>query len=75
MLPATVGKALAKCEMDLHYRVIVFIGDGSLQMSVQEVSKIVKKTPNVMIFVIKDNVNTIEYAIHGRKQGYLEIAS
>ncbi|KAJ6013503.1 pyruvate decarboxylase [Penicillium herquei] len=75
MLPATLGAALAKSEIDPEsHRAILFIGDGSLQMSVQEISTIIKENLNVIIFVIKNDGYTIERAIHGRKQGYNDIA-
>ncbi|KAJ5729134.1 pyruvate decarboxylase [Penicillium malachiteum] len=56
------------------HRAILFIGDGSLQMSVQEISTIIKENLNVIIFVINNDGYTIERAIHGRKQGYNDIA-
>ncbi|KAJ5633965.1 pyruvate decarboxylase [Penicillium herquei] len=75
MLPATLGAALAKSETDRkNHRAILFIGDGSLQMSVQEISTIIKESLNVIIFVINNDGYTIERAIHGRKQGYNDIA-
>ncbi|KAJ5727939.1 pyruvate decarboxylase [Penicillium malachiteum] len=75
MLPETLGAALAKSESDPeNHRAILFIGDGSLQMSVQEISTIIKENLNVIILVINNDEYTIERTIHGRKQGYNDIA-
>ncbi|PWY75194.1 putative pyruvate decarboxylase [Aspergillus sclerotioniger CBS 115572] len=77
MLPATLGAAVAKRELseNANARAILFIGDGSLQMSVQEISTIIKEKLNVIIFIINNGGYTIERAIHGRKQSYNDIAS
>ncbi|KAJ9139211.1 Pyruvate decarboxylase [Pleurostoma richardsiae] len=79
MLPASLGVGLAR--QDAHQskrarqgRVILFVGDGSLQMSVQEISTIIKEQLDAVIFVINNDGYTIERAIHGRKQGYNDIA-
>ena len=60
---------------DDNTRSILFIGDGSLQMSVQEISTIIRENLNVIVFIINNSGYTIERAIHGRKQGYDGIAS
>ncbi|KAF4964209.1 hypothetical protein FSARC_7843 [Fusarium sarcochroum] len=78
MLPATLGAALA--QRDGHRqgvppsRTILFIGDGSLQMTAQELSIIIKENLNVIVIVINNNGYTIERAIHGRKASYNDIA-
>lgn len=76
MLPATLGAAIAKRELkkDENARAILFIGDGSLQMSVQEISTIIAEKLNVVLFIINNAGYTIERAIHGRKQAYNDIA-
>lgn len=75
MLPATLGAALAKSEIDpVNHRAILFIGDGSLQMSVQEISTMIKEDLNIIIFIINNGGYTIERSIHGRKQGYNDVA-
>ncbi|KAH8901288.1 putative 2-oxo acid decarboxylase [Thozetella sp. PMI_491] len=85
MLPATLGAALAQREIlqakadsaenkSPRERVILFIGDGSLQMTAQEISTIIREKLNVTIFVINNNGYTIERVIHGRKQVYNDIA-
>ncbi|KAG8670632.1 hypothetical protein FPOAC2_10009 [Fusarium poae] len=78
MLPATLGVALARRDKTSHdkdtERTILFIGDGSLQMTAQEISVMVKERLNIVIFVINNNGYTIERAIHGRKEDYNDIA-
>ncbi|KAJ5798630.1 pyruvate decarboxylase [Penicillium pulvis] len=74
MLPATLGAALAKSEVDKDNRAILFIGDGSIQMSVQEISTMIKENLDIIIFIINNGGYTIERAIHGRNQGYNDVA-
>ncbi|RGP81475.1 pyruvate decarboxylase [Fusarium longipes] len=77
MLPATLGAALARRDKNTQdkntERTILFIGDGSLQMTAQEISVMVKERLNIVIFVINNNGYTIERAIHGRKEDYNDI--
>lgn len=85
MLPATLGAALAQREArdimasqtskSTRPCAILFIGDGSLQVSIQELSTIVRHKLNAIIFVINNGGYTIERAIHGRNQAYNDIAS
>jgi pyruvate decarboxylase len=76
MLPATLGAGIAQRELNFgtKSRAILFIGDGSLQMSVQEISTIIREDLDVIIFIINNEGYTIERAIHGRKQTYNDIA-
>ncbi|KAF4502327.1 Pyruvate decarboxylase [Fusarium agapanthi] len=74
MLPATVGAALAQRDMRGSQRAVLFIGDGSLQMTAQEISTMIKQGLNVIIFVINNNGYTIERAIHGRNADYNDIS-
>ncbi len=85
MLPATLGAALAQRERTEREAlqssrpvtpcVILFIGDGSLQMSIQELGTMIRQKLNAIIFIINNNGYTIERAIHGRNQAYNDIAS
>lgn len=85
MLPATLGAALAQREVGecdvlpnsktIRPCVILFVGDGSLQMSIQELSTLIRQKVDAIIFVINNNGYTIERAIHGRDQEYNDIAS
>ncbi|KAI5918735.1 thiamine pyrophosphate enzyme [Camillea tinctor] len=81
MLPGAQGAALAQRELakSSNYfdiqdpRTILFIGDGSLQMTVQELATIIRHDLNVIVFVINNDGYTIERCIHGRKQGYNDV--
>lgn len=82
MLPATQGAALAQRELiasskyhDIkEARTILLIGDGSFQMTVQELSTIIRHQLNVVIILINNDGYTIERVIHGLKQSYNDIA-
>ncbi|KAJ3539988.1 hypothetical protein NM208_g5255 [Fusarium decemcellulare] len=79
MLPATLGAALAQRDLaptgqKTTKRTILFIGDGSLQMTAQELGTIIKENLNVVIVIINNNGYTIERVIHGRKAEYNDIA-
>lgn len=76
MLPATLGATLAQRDRtkDDTTRSFLFIGDGSLQMSVQEISTIIRENLNVIIFVVNNGGYTIERAIHGRSRPYNDVA-
>ncbi|KAL4745565.1 hypothetical protein BDW72DRAFT_211236 [Aspergillus terricola var. indicus] len=81
MLPATLGASLAQHDLIarseyhdfLEARSILFIGDGSFQLTAQELATIIHRKLNVIIFLINNDGYTIERAIHGRNQGYNNI--
>ncbi|KAI4747268.1 pyruvate decarboxylase [Aureobasidium sp. EXF-12298] len=86
MLPATLGASLAQRDSERwrkrsgstdasENRVVLFIGDGSLQMTVQEISTMIREKLNIIIVVINNDGYTIERVIHGCKQTYNDIAS
>ncbi|KAJ4176689.1 hypothetical protein NW767_015057 [Fusarium falciforme] len=82
MLPAALGAGLAQREKILqgdfhgigHARTVLFIGDGSVQISVQEISTIIQEKLDMIIFILNNDGYTIERCIHGRNQGYNDIA-
>ncbi|TPX11268.1 uncharacterized protein E0L32_001086 [Thyridium curvatum] len=82
MLPAAQGASLAQRELarESKYfgiedaRTILFIGDGSFQMTAQELATIIKHKLDVTIFLINNDGYTIERCIHGRKQVYNDIS-
>ncbi|KAL2808449.1 thiamine diphosphate-binding protein [Aspergillus granulosus] len=87
-VPACFGAAVAQLESEAwadaqalndrarRGRTILVVGDGSLQLTVQEIGTMVKKgLRNVIIMVINNNGYTIERAIHGPEQGYNDIAT
>jgi pyruvate decarboxylase len=81
MLPAALGASMA--ERELHEknshepkqtRTVLFVGDGSLQMTVQALSDIILQKVNIVVFVINNGGYTIERCIHGRNQTYNDVA-
>ncbi|KAI5360089.1 Putative thiamine pyrophosphate enzyme TPP-binding, thiamine pyrophosphate enzyme, central [Septoria linicola] len=84
MLPAAQGAALAQREMDQDGkwhrhkgkvpRTMLLIGDGSFQMTVQELSTIIREKLNVTIILLNNDGYTIERCIHGKDQGYNDVA-
>jgi len=69
-LPAYFGSMLA----DPLRRQILFIGDGSFQVTAQEFSTILRHKQNPIIFLINNDGYTIERYIMGMKAGYNDIA-
>lgn len=77
MLPAAQGAALAQRERSAGKktgRTILLIGDGSFQMTVQELGTIIKENLNIIIFLINNDGYTIERCIHGVEQKYNDVA-
>ncbi|MED0973251.1 alpha-keto acid decarboxylase family protein [Bacillus paramycoides] len=68
-LPALLGTQLA----DLSRRNILIIGDGSFQLTAQELSTILRHNLKPIIFLINNNGYTVERAIHGPNQPYNDI--
>lgn len=86
MLPAAQGAALAQRQLQKQTngaingetksgRTILFIGDGSLQMTVQEISTMIRHDLDVIIVVLNNDGYTIERAIHGLKESYNDVAA
>ncbi|KAF6829092.1 pyruvate decarboxylase [Colletotrichum plurivorum] len=83
MLPAAQGAAMAQRELiaaapdhsgGIKSQTILLIGDGSLQMTAQEMATIIRHDLNVLVFLINNDGYTIERCIHGRKQEYNDVA-
>ncbi|RLV90275.1 Pyruvate decarboxylase [Spathaspora sp. JA1] len=71
---ACVGAAMAAQEIDPKKRVILFIGDGSLQLTVQEISTLCKwECNNTYLYVLNNDGYTIERLIHGETASYNDI--
>jgi len=70
---AVTGAAFAAREDPLNRRTILFVGDGSLQLTVQEISTIIRRGLKPILFVINNNGYTIEKLIHGPTAEYNEI--
>ncbi|SCU79342.1 LAMI_0A08394g1_1 [Lachancea mirantina] len=72
---ATLGAAFAAEELDKNKRVILFIGDGSLQLTVQEISTMIRWGLKPYLFILNNDGYTIERLIHGETAQYNEIQS
>ncbi len=70
-LPAILGTALAKPKR----RHLLFIGDGSLQLTVQELSTILRLDLKPIIFLLNNRGYTIERYILGMNSAYNDIAN
>ncbi|KAI1296966.1 thiamine diphosphate-binding protein [Xylaria venustula] len=83
MVGAAQGAALAQRELisSSQYhgiqnaRTILFIGDGSFQMTAQELGTIIRHNLNVTVVLINNDGYTIERVIHGLKQAYNDVAA
>jgi pyruvate decarboxylase len=62
---STLGAALAARETGLG-RTILFIGDGSIQLTVQELSTMMRKDLKPILFVLNNSGYTIERYLHGK---------
>ncbi|KAG6292825.1 hypothetical protein E4U09_003255 [Claviceps aff. purpurea] len=72
---ACQGAALAAKDMGRDRRTILFVGDGSFQLTAQEVSTMIRHRLPVIIFVICNEGFTIERFIHGMDAGYNDIVA
>ncbi|AET38684.1 alpha-keto acid decarboxylase family protein Ecym_3185 [Eremothecium cymbalariae DBVPG len=70
---ACLGICLATQEIDPSRRVILFIGDGSLQLAVQELSTMIRWGLKPYLFVLNNDGYTIERLIHGPEAQYNDI--
>ncbi|KAF2257498.1 pyruvate decarboxylase [Lojkania enalia] len=66
------GAALAAKEMGIK-RTILFTGDGSFQLTAQELSTMIRNKLNPIIFIICNNGYTIERFIHGWEDSYNDV--
>jgi pyruvate decarboxylase len=69
---ACQGAALAAKETG-NKRTILFTGDGSFQLTAQEVSTMIRNKLNPIIFVICNQGYTIERLIHGWEDAYNDV--
>ena len=81
MLPAAQGVALAIRDIAASQvdppvkRAVLFQGDGSFQMTAQELSTIIRKKLDLTFFLINNDGYVIERIIHGMKASYNDIAA
>lgn len=78
MLGASQGVALAQRDLaaagSRKGRTILFEGDGSFQMTAQELSTIIRKRLDMIIFLINNDGYAIERLVHGADAVYNDIA-
>jgi len=72
---AAVGAAFAARERQLKGRTLLFTGDGSLQLTVQELSTAMRHGLAPIIFVLNNRGYTIERHLHGMERRYNDIAN
>lgn len=65
--------AAAAAKEQKNRRTILFVGDGSFQLTAQEVSTMIRNKLNPIIFVICNEGYTIERYIHGWEASYNDI--
>lgn len=69
-LPAAFGAQTA----DPERRVILIIGDGSAQLTIQELGSMLRDQQRLILFLLNNEGYTVERAIHGATQRYNDIA-
>ncbi|KAI1484601.1 pyruvate decarboxylase [Biscogniauxia mediterranea] len=72
-LGACQGAALGAKDAEANRRTILFEGDGSLQLTVQEISTMIRHKLNIILFTICNDGYTIERFIHGMDAEYNDI--
>lgn len=72
-LPATLGASLALRDFNLPGRVITVEGDGSAQMSLQELSSMLRYNIDATMLILNNSGYTIERAITGPYSSYNDI--
>lgn len=69
-LPAVLGAALA----DPDRRPVLLIGDGSAQLTIQELGVIIRERLPAVVVLVNNSGYTVERAIHGPDEPYNDIA-
>lgn len=69
-LPAAFGAQIANPTR----RVVLIIGDGSAQLTVQALGAAIRYNLNTVVFILNNEGYTVERAIHGADQRYNDIA-
>ncbi|CAH0054420.1 unnamed protein product [Clonostachys solani] len=72
---ACLGACVAAREMEHPGRVILVVGDGSLQIAVQEIGTYIRFGFKPIIFLVNNNGYSIERAIRGAELSYNDINS
>ncbi|ANB13342.1 indolepyruvate decarboxylase 1 [Sugiyamaella lignohabitans] len=72
-LPAALGAAIAARERNQGERIVLVEGDGSAQMTIQELGTMVRHKLPITIFLLNNDGYSIERAIWGPEQKYNDI--
>jgi pyruvate decarboxylase len=72
---AAVGAALAARERRLKGRTLLFTGDGSQQLTVQELSTAMRHGLTPIVFVLNNRGYTIERHLHGKERHYNDVVN
>ncbi len=72
-VPAAFGALMATRDMGNNRRVVLYVGDGSLQLTATEISSMVREGLNPVIFVLNNGGYTIERKIHGENSAYNDV--
>lgn len=70
---AAAGAVMAARELDPSRRVILFVGDGSLQLTIQAISDMIRNGTHPYIMILNNDGYTIERLIHGETAQYNDI--
>jgi len=70
-VPAVLGAALAQRDQGNEGRVILIVGDGGLQLTVQEIGTMLKENLNIIIMVINNDGYTFERIIYKPEESKL----
>lgn len=70
---ACQGAALAAKDAGQNRRTILFVGDGSFQLTAQEISTMIRHQLRVTVFVLCNDGYTIERFIHGMEAEYNDV--
>ncbi len=55
-------------------RVVLIVGDGAAQLTIQELGSMLRDKQNPLILLLNNEGYTVERAIHGPEQRYNDIA-
>jgi len=70
---AVLGAAIAAADSKPPRRTILFMGDGSYQLTIQELSTVIRYNVKPIIFLLNNDGYTIERFIHGPNRKYNDI--
>ncbi len=71
----SVGAVLGAAIASPTRRTLLFVGDGSFQLTAQELSTVIRHQLTPIVFLLNNDGYTIERVIHGSKQMYNDIQS